>query len=195
MNSLDNRGQQPPTVIPRGCAGGVCQKNACMCNTKTSHFGYFQFDHTYSYSYSYSVWHGSAVQPAREPEAHGVTETKPSLAKIRSRSSKTSYSSPLDAAARETSYKKLHRASDTSVHNYSAVYVQYTSIHHDNDDMYMTFATHVFNTCTHSLCRHRRLWQSMTHRSKHPPMDNMWAKLRPPTRQLAEQMRTASSCC
>jgi hypothetical protein len=40
-------------------------------------------------SYSYSIWHGKAVQPTREPEAHGVPGTKPSLAKTRSRSSKT----------------------------------------------------------------------------------------------------------
>jgi hypothetical protein len=26
----------------------------------------------HSYSYSYSIWHGKAVQPTREPEAHGV---------------------------------------------------------------------------------------------------------------------------
>ena len=24
------------------------------------------------HSYSYSIWHGKAVQPTREPEAHGV---------------------------------------------------------------------------------------------------------------------------
>jgi hypothetical protein len=30
-----------------------------------------------SYSYSYSIWHGKAVQPTREPEAHGVPGTKP----------------------------------------------------------------------------------------------------------------------
>jgi hypothetical protein len=33
------------------------------------------------HSYSYSIWHGKAVQPTREPEAHGVPGTKPSLAK------------------------------------------------------------------------------------------------------------------
>jgi hypothetical protein len=27
---------------------------------------------SYSYSHSYSIWHGRAVQPTREPEAHGV---------------------------------------------------------------------------------------------------------------------------
>jgi hypothetical protein len=33
------------------------------------------------YTCSYSIWHGKAVQPTREPEAHGVPGTKPSLAK------------------------------------------------------------------------------------------------------------------
>ena len=39
------------------------------------------------YSYSNSIWHGKTVQPTREPEAHGETGTKSSLAKMRSRSS------------------------------------------------------------------------------------------------------------
>jgi hypothetical protein len=29
-----------------------------------------------THSYSYSIWHGTLVQPTREPEAHGVPGTK-----------------------------------------------------------------------------------------------------------------------